>query len=77
MNIYGGTITGGVYGGGAGDSNYFNASTTDAQRNGFSTVASFYGDTHVNIYGGNIGDGIYGGGAERCQRGVDGNQGTL
>ncbi|MBQ0074199.1 MAG: hypothetical protein KBT34_08380 [Prevotella sp.] len=62
VNIYGGTITGGVYGGGMGASNYFNASTTDAQRTGFSTVASVYGDTHVNIYGGNISDGIYGGG---------------
>ena len=62
VNIYGGTITGGVYGGGMGASNYFNASTTNAQRNGFSTVASVYGDTHVNIYGGDISDGIYGGG---------------
>ena len=61
VNIYGGTITGGVYGGGMGASNYFNAST-DAQRTGFSTVASVYGDTHVNIYGGDISDGIYGGG---------------
>lgn len=62
VNIYGGTITGGVYGGGAGASNYFNVSITEAQRNGFSTVASVYGDTHVNIYGGNISDGIFGGG---------------
>ncbi len=62
VNIYGGTIIGGVYGGGMGASNYFNASTSDAQRTGFSTVASFYGDTRVNIYGGNISGGIYGGG---------------
>ncbi|MBQ0075826.1 MAG: hypothetical protein KBS69_01635 [Bacteroidales bacterium] len=62
VNIYGGTIAGGIYGGGAGASNYFNASTSDAQRTGFSTVASVYGDTHVNIYGGDISDGIFGGG---------------
>ncbi|MBQ0048355.1 MAG: hypothetical protein KBT33_12790 [Prevotellaceae bacterium] len=63
VNIYGGTITGGVFGGGMGASNYFNASTTEAQRTGFSTVASVYGDTHVNIYGGDISDdGIFGGG---------------
>lgn len=66
VNIYGGTINGGVYGGGMGASNYFNASTTNAQRTGFSTVASFYGDTYVNIYGGTIEGGekggIYGGG---------------
>lgn len=62
VNIYGGTIKGGVHGGGLGTKEYYNAATTEAQRNGFLNVAQVYGNTHVNIYGGDIQGDIYGGG---------------
>ncbi len=62
VNIYGGTISGGVYGGGKGSPDFYNLSTSDAQRNKFTTVASVYGNTYVNIYGGDIDGNIYGGG---------------
>ena len=62
VNIYGGKISGGVYGGGKGSPDFYNLSTSDAQRNKFTTVASVYGNTYVNIYGGDIDGNIYGGG---------------
>lgn len=62
VNISGGTIKGSVFGGGAGSAGYFNASTTNDQRNKFTAVAQVYGDTKVMITGGDIKGNIYGGG---------------
>lgn len=57
MNIYGGTINGGIYGGGYGFSPEMPAARAIAG------AGSFWGETNVNIYGGTINGGVYGGGA--------------
>ena len=56
MNIYGGTIKGGLYGGSYGYSAEMDVSVTMAG------AGSLWGETYVNIYGGTIEGGVYGGG---------------
>lgn len=57
MNIYGGTVNGGIFGGGYGFSPEMPAERAIAG------AGSFWGETKVNIYGGTITGGVYGGGA--------------
>lgn len=57
MNIYGGTVNGGIFGGGYGFSPEMPAVRAIAG------AGSFWGETKVNIYGGTITGGVYGGGA--------------
>lgn len=56
MNIYGGTVHGGIFGGGYGFSPEMPAERTIAG------AGSFWGEAKVNIYGGTITGGVYGGG---------------
>lgn len=56
MNIYGGTIEGGVFGGSYGYSPEMPAKFAMAG------AGSLWGETNVNIYGGTINGGVYGGG---------------
>ncbi len=56
MNIYGGEIKGGIYGGSYGYSDVLRIQCAMEQ------AGSLWGDTHVNIYGGKISGGVYGGG---------------
>lgn len=56
INIYGGTVNGGVFGGGYGFSPEMPAARAIAG------AGSFWGETRVNIYGGTITGGVYGGG---------------
>lgn len=56
MNIYGGEIKGGIYGGSYGYSDVLKIQCAMEQ------AGSLWGDTHVNIYGGKISGGVYGGG---------------
>ena len=56
MNIYGGTIKGGLYGGSYGYSAEMDVSVTMAG------AGSLWGETNVNVYGGTIEGGVYGGG---------------
>ncbi len=56
MNIYGGEIKGGIYGGSYGYSDVLRIQCAMEQ------AGSLWGDTHVNIYGGTISGGVYGGG---------------
>lgn len=56
MNIYGGVINGGLYGGSYGYSTDMEVSKTIAG------AGSLWGETNVNIYGGTINGGVYGGG---------------
>lgn len=56
MNIYGGTIKGGLCGGSRGYDSYVKAQYAPAG------AGSFYGDTNINVYGGTISGGVYGGG---------------
>lgn len=57
MNIYGGTVNGGIFGGGYGFSPEMPAERAIAG------AGSFWGETKVNIYGGTITGGVFGGGA--------------
>lgn len=65
VNISGGTVTGNIYGGGAGSTRYYDLATTDAAlRQKFLRVAQVYGNTNVTITGmPDIQGNIYGGGA--------------
>ena len=56
LNIYGGTIKGGLYGGSYGYSVEMDVSVTMAG------AGSLWGETNVNVYGGTIEGGVYGGG---------------
>lgn len=56
LNIYGGTIRGGLCGGSRGYDSYVKVKYAPAG------AGSFYGDTNVNVYGGTIEGGVYGGG---------------
>ena len=56
MNIYGGVINGGLYGGSYGYSTEMEVAKTIAG------AGSLWGETNVNIYGGHIYGGVYGGG---------------
>lgn len=56
MNIYGGTIKGGLCGGSRGFDSYVKPQYAPAG------AGSHYGNTIINIYGGTINDGVYGGG---------------
>lgn len=56
MNIYGGVVRGGVFGGSYGFSPELMVDYA------MSTGGSIWGETNVNIYGGHIYDGVYGGG---------------
>lgn len=56
LNIYGGTIKGGLCGGSRGFDSYVKPQYAPAG------AGSFYGDTNVNVYGGTIDGGVYGGG---------------
>lgn len=56
MNIYGGTIKGGLCGGSRGFDGYVKPQYAPAG------AGSHYGNTNINIYGGTIEDGVYGGG---------------
>ncbi|MBQ0021050.1 MAG: hypothetical protein KBT39_11095 [Bacteroidales bacterium] len=56
MNIFGGTIKGGLCGGSRGYDSYV---WTKYAPEG---AGSYYGNTNINIYGGTIEDGVYGGG---------------
>lgn len=56
LNIYGGTINGGLCGGSRGYDSYVKPQYAPAG------AGSFYGDTNVNVYGGTITGGVYGGG---------------
>lgn len=56
MNIYGGVINGGLYGGSYGYSTEMEVTKTIAG------AGSLWGETNVNIYGGYIYGGVYGGG---------------
>lgn len=56
LNIYGGEITGGIYGGSYGYSDVMLLQCAMEQ------AGSLWGNTHVNIYGGTIHGGVYGGG---------------
>ena len=56
MNIYGGTINGGLCGGSRGYDSYVKAQYAP------DGAGSHYGDTNINVYGGTIHGGIYGGG---------------
>ena len=56
FNIYGGEITGGLYGGSYGEAPQL---TADYAIEG---AGSHWGNTYVNIYGGKISGGVYGGG---------------
>lgn len=56
MNIYGGTIKGGLCGGSRGYDSYVKPQYAPAG------AGSHYGNTNINVYGGTIYGGIYGGG---------------
>lgn len=56
MNIYGGTINGGLCGGSRGYDSYVKTQYAPAG------AGSHYGNTNINIYGGTISGGVYGGG---------------
>ena len=56
FNIYGGEISGGLYGGSYGEAPQL---TADYAIEG---AGSHWGDTYINIYGGKISGGVYGGG---------------
>lgn len=57
FNIYGGEISGGLYGGSYGEAPQL---TADYAIEG---AGSHWGNTYINIYGGKIAGGVYGGGA--------------
>lgn len=74
VNISGGTITGNVYAGGKGSTNYYTSALSDAKvkEADFLDVAQVYGNTNVTITGTpNFQGNIYGGGA-----GVDATAGN-
>ena len=56
FNIYGGEITGGLYGGSYGEAPQLTANYA------IEGAGSHWGNTYVNIYGGKISGGVYGGG---------------
>lgn len=69
MNIYGGTIKGGLCGGSRGYDSYVKAQYAPAG------AGSFYGDTNINVYGGTISGGVYGGGLGATNYYEDGTYG--
>lgn len=69
LNIYGGNIKGGLYGGSRGYDSYV------LPRYAPTGAGSFYGDTNVNVYGGTISEGVYGGGLGASNYYEDGTYG--
>lgn len=66
INISGGIVKNGIYGGSYGYSEEFAAAVSSSQTPKYQFMpkgaGSFFGNTSVNIFGGNISGGVYGGG---------------